>query len=120
MLFVPTCSVDVVEIKNELIDAFASVREGILLALRQRVRALNDRLIELYQTAEVEVNKASSTGEEVLALKKLIQKRQAQQERMKDDIQHNREIVDFLVKHLTPISQEVRVLSVVFILYNFI
>lgn len=101
------CSVNVSELKTELIEALDSLREAILIALRERVMQSSSSLIEMYQKAEAEVSKVSSTGEEVLALKRTIQKEQLQQERMRDTIQRNKDTVAFLVSHQLPISQEV-------------
>jgi hypothetical protein len=102
-----SCSVDVSDIKGDLIEALDALREGVLLALRQRVRSSSDKLIEQFQLTEVEVSKASGTGEEVLALKKLIQRSQSQQERMKEDLLHNKRTIDFLVRQNMPVTQEV-------------
>jgi hypothetical protein len=89
-------------------EASDALKEGVLTAMRLRLRQSSDKLIEQFQVMEVELNKASSTWEEVLALKKYIQRSQAQQEKMKEDLLHNKLTIDFLVKHLMPISQEVR------------
>lgn len=102
------CSVDVSELKAELIETIDSFKEGILAALRERVMQSSSSLIELFQLTEIEVSKVSSTGEEVLALKKTILKEQLQHERMKETIQHNKDTIAFLVEHQLPISQEVR------------
>lgn len=75
--------------------------------MRQQIRQSSDKLIEQFQLTEVELNKASGTGEEVLALKKFIQRSQTQQEKMKEDILHNKRSIDFLVRHQMPVSQEV-------------
>lgn len=101
------CSIDVSDLKAELVDAMDSCKEAILIALRDLVMHSSNLLIEMYQMAEAEVSKVSSTGEEVLALKKTIQKEQIQQERMKDTIKHNKDTIAFLVSHQLPISQEV-------------
>jgi hypothetical protein len=101
------CSVDVSDLKADLMEALDALKEAVLAAMRQRVRQSSDKLIEQFQVTEVELNKASGTGEEVLALKKFIQRSQAQQEKMKEDILHNKKSIDFLVRHLMPVSQEV-------------
>lgn len=98
---------DVSELKADLIEAMDSLKEGVLIALRDRVMQSSASLIESFQVAEAEVSKVSSTGEEVLALKKAIQKEQLQHERMKENIQHNKDTIAFLVTHQLPISQEV-------------
>ena len=102
------CSVDVSDLKAELMEALDALKEGVLTAMRQRLRQSSDKLIEQFQLTEVELNKASGTGEEVLALKKYIQRSQTQQEKMKEDILHNKRSIDFLVRHLMPVTQEVR------------
>jgi uncharacterized NAD(P)/FAD-binding protein YdhS len=89
-------------------EALDSLKEGVLTAMRVQLRQSSDKLIEHFQLTEVELNKASSTWEEVLALKKFIQRSQAQQEKMKEDLLHNKRTIDFLVKHLMPVTQEVR------------
>eukprot|EP00892_Ulva_mutabilis_P009855 jgi/Ulvmu1/7241/UM035_0028.1 len=99
-------SVDVSVLKAELIDALDGLKEAVLIGLRERVMQSSDLLIEMYQRAEAEVSKVSSTGEEVLALKKTIQKEQLLQERMRDTIQQNKDTIAFLVSHRLPISQE--------------
>lgn len=99
---------DVSDLKAELMEALDALKEGVLTAMRQRVRQSSDKLIEQFQLTEVELNKASSTGEEVLALKKFIQRSQAQQEKMREDILHNKRSIDFLVRHQMPVTQEVR------------
>lgn len=96
------------ELKGELIDSIESLKDGILTAIRDRVMQSNSSLIEMFQVAEAAVSKVSSTGEEVLALKKAIQKEQLQQERMRETIKHNKDTIAFLVSHQLPISQEVR------------
>jgi regulator of replication initiation timing len=101
--------VDTSEFKDALFDAFDNLEQAVLTALRKRLRQSNDRLIEQYQIAEVEVNKGASTGDEVLALKRLIQAQQTKQDQMKEEIKQNKATVAFLVSYLMPISQEVSV-----------
>ena len=55
------------------------------------------------------MNKGALTSDEVLALKRLIQAQQAQQELMKDEIKQNKATVDFLVEYSMHIPSEVRV-----------
>lgn len=98
---------DVLDLKAELMEALDALKEGVLTAMRQRLRQSSDSLIEQFQLAEVELNKPSGTGEEVLALKKFIQRSAAQQEKMKEDILHNKRSIDFLVRHCMPVTQEV-------------
>ena len=100
--------VDTKEFKETLTDAYAALSTAILTALRTRTRYSNDRLIEQYVAAEVEVNKGALTSDEVLALKRLIQAQQAQQEVMKDEIKENKATVDFLVEYSMHIPNEVR------------
>lgn len=102
------CSVDVSDLKADLMEALDALKEGVLKAMRQRLRQSSEKLIEQFQLAEVQLNKASGTGEEVLALKKFIQRSQAQQEKMREDILHNKRSVDFLVRHQMPVTQEVQ------------
>lgn len=90
--------------------AYTALSNAILTALRTRTRHSNERLIEQYVSAEVEVNKGALTSDEVLALKRLIQAQQAQQEHMKDEIKHNKATFDFLVDYCVPIPNEVRFL----------
>lgn len=101
------CSVDVSDLKAELMEALDALKEGVLTAMRQRLRQSSDKLIEQFQQTEVELNKPSDTGEEVLALKKFIQRSQVHQEKMKEDILHNKRSIDFLVRHWMPVTQEV-------------
>lgn len=101
------CRVDTTEFKDALVEAYDNLAKAVLTALRRRLRQSNDALIEKYQTAEVEVNKTAGTGDEILALKRLIQAHQTQQDLMKAEIKQNKATVDFLVNHMMPIPQEV-------------
>jgi hypothetical protein len=103
-----SCRVDTREIKNALLEALLNLEKAVLGAVRKRVREMSETLIDQYQAAEVEVNRTASSGEEVLALKRLIQQQQTAQEHMKEEIQHNKATVDFLVKYQHAIPQDVR------------
>lgn len=83
--------------------------KSLLQAVRKRARASNETMIEHYAQASVEVAKTSHTGAEVLALKKLIQTQQTQQDTLREEIKHNRATLDFLANCLVPIPPDVRV-----------
>jgi vacuolar-type H+-ATPase subunit E/Vma4 len=100
--------VETKEFKDALIEAYHSIEQAVLAALRKRVRQSHERLIEQYQSAEVQVNKGATTADEVLALKKLIQAQQTAQEQMKEEIKQNKAAIDLLVEHTMPIPTEVR------------
>ena len=70
------------------------------------MRASNIRIHEEYQVMMTEVGKVSHTGEEVLALKKLIQKCNVDQERLREQIQANKEKDEFLMGHRFAVPEE--------------
>ena len=70
------CRIDTRELKGILMDAYKKLETTLLTALRRRLRAGNERLIEEFGAAEVEVSKNALTSDEVIALKKLIQTQQ--------------------------------------------
>lgn len=72
------------------------------------MRTSNETIIEQFSLASVEVVKGSSTGAEVLALKKVIQGQQTQLEKMREAIKHNKATNAFLVDYLVLLPQEVR------------
>jgi hypothetical protein len=100
--------VDTRQIKDSLLAVLLNLERAVLTAIRKRVRQSSEKLIDRYQAAEMDVNRPASSGEEVLALKRLIQQQQTAQEHMKDEIQHNKATVDFLVKYQHAIPQDVR------------
>ncbi len=84
-------------------ELLASSAEALVRKLLDQVRASgrasNVKVHEEYALMAAEVMKPSHTGEEVLALKKLIQRSVADGERLRDTIAQNKARDDFLMSH---------------------
>jgi hypothetical protein len=84
-------------------ELLAKAAEGLVTKLldyvRMSARSSNIKVNEEYTVMTSEVGKVSSSGEQVLALKKYIAKCNQDQERLRDTIHHNKEKDEFLMSH---------------------
>lgn len=92
---------------KELLASKAEELQHLLLdQIRADVRASNVAINEAYLVIQTEVAKVSHTSEDVIALKKYIQKSNSDMERLRDDIATNRERDAFLVEHRFDLPEE--------------
>lgn len=84
-------------------EKLASIAEGIAKALLEAVRVAvchsNIHLSETYQDMANQVGRVSHSGEEVLQLKKYIQKCLTDQEKLKEEMSGNMEKENFLMNY---------------------
>jgi len=92
--------------KEELTTSAKTLENRLLDQLRALNRANNIKINEDYTVMMSEVGKVSHSSEEVLALKRFIQRCAQDQERLKEIIAQNKERDEFMYNHRFPVPAE--------------
>ncbi|KAF5833108.1 hypothetical protein DUNSADRAFT_10689 [Dunaliella salina] len=92
--------------KEELTTSAKTLENRLLDQLRALNRANNIKINEDYSVMMTEVGKVSHSSEEVLALKRFIQRCAQDQERLKEIIAQNKERDEFMYSHRFPVPAE--------------
>ncbi|GMH33280.1 hypothetical protein BSKO_01114 [Bryopsis sp. KO-2023] len=93
-------------IKETLASAHEEVASKLLEEVRMSLHHSNIRLSETYLDMANQIGKVSHSGEDVLQLKKYIQKCTTDQEKIKEEMDGNKEKEDFLVNYRHPIPED--------------
>eukprot|EP00878_Enallax_costatus_P013463 GHUV01014078.1.p1 GENE.GHUV01014078.1~~GHUV01014078.1.p1 ORF type:complete len:1340 (+),score=424.03 GHUV01014078.1:252-4271(+) len=92
--------------KDQLIAAAEAAVHDLLDVVCTAARESNLKVFDQYQVMTAEVGKPANSGEEVLALKKLISKCNIDNEKLKEEIAVNKSRDDFLLRFRFPVPDD--------------